>query len=154
APAPVAPPKPAVPPPPPKPQVGEKVGFIQLPQKPAPKPPEKPAQKQFQPQQRPQDQRRPDFGKRGDIRGVRGAPSAPSGPAMPGAKLPQKGPAPKESGPKFSLPADAKVITIKPPIIVRDLAEHLKQKPFVVIGDLMKLGVFATVNQAIDEAIA
>src|SRR5215471_14091633 len=73
---------------------------------------------------------------------------------MPGAKMPQKGPAPKESGPKVSLPADAQVITIKPPIVVRDLAEHLKQKPFVIIGDLMKLGVFATVNQAIEEATA
>jgi translation initiation factor IF-2 len=149
---PVIPPKPAVPPPPPKPQVGEKVGFIQLPQKPAPKPVEKPAPK-FQPQQqRPQDNRgRTDFNRRGDIRGIRSGPAAPGGPAMPG-KAPQKAPTP--SGPKFSLPADAKVIVIKPPIIVRDLAEQLKQKPFVVIGDLMKLGVFATVNQAIDEVTA
>lgn len=52
------------------------------------------------------------------------------------------------------LPADAQVITIKPPIMVRELAEQMKQKPFVIIGDLMKLGVFATVNQAIDEATA
>jgi translation initiation factor IF-2 len=153
-PAPVIPPKPAVPPPPPKPQVGEKVGFIQLPQKPQPKPVEKPGQK-FQPQQRPQDNRgnKTEFTRRGDIRGVRGGPTAPSGPAMPGNKPPQKGPAFKE-GPKVSLPADAKVIVIKPPIVVRDLADQLKQKPFVVIGDLMKLGVFATVNQAIDETTA
>jgi len=154
-PAPVIPPKPAAPPPPPKPQVGEKVGFIQLPQKPQPKPVEKPGQK-FQPQQpqRPQDNRgRPDFNRgRGDIRGVRG-PSAPGGPSMPGNKPPQKGPGPA-TGPKFSLPADAKVIVIKPPIVVRDLAEQMKQKPFVVIGDLMKMGVFATVNQAIDETTA
>jgi translation initiation factor IF-2 len=155
-PMPVIPPKPVVPPPPPKPQVGEKVGFIQLPQKPAPKPVEKPAQK-FPAQQQRQQQpdRRTDFNKRGDIRGVRGGPSAPAGPSMPGAKGPQKGPVSKgPDGPKFSLPADAKVITIKPPIVVRDLAEQMKQKPFVVIGDLMKLGVFATVNQAIDEATA
>ena len=153
-PAPVIPPKPVVPPPPPKPQVGEKVGFIQLPQKPAPRPVEKPASK-FQPQQRPQDNRRPDFNRRGDIRGVRGGPNAPGGPSMPGNRPQQKGPAPKESGgPKVSLPADAKVIVIKPPIIVRDLAEQLKQKPFVIIGDLMKLGFFYTVNQAIDEATA
>jgi len=155
--APAIPPKPAAPPTPPKPQVGEKVGFIQLPQKPQPKPVEKPAQKQFQPQQRQQQpDRRTDFNKRGDIRGVRG-PMPPSGPSMPGNKPPQKGPggpAPKEAGPKFSLPADAKVITIKPPIIVRDLADQLKQKPFVIIGDLMKMGVFATVNQAIDETTA
>jgi translation initiation factor IF-2 len=155
-PTPVMPPKPVVPPTPPKPQVGEKVGFIQLPQKPQPKPAAQPGQK-FQPQQpqRPQDNRggRTDFSRRGDIRGFRGGTTAPGAPAMPGAKPPQKGPGPKDS-PKFSLPADAKVIVIKPPIIVRDLAEQLKQKPFVVIGDLMKLGVFATVNQAIDEATA
>ena len=154
-PTPVIPPKPVAPPTPPKPQVGEKVGFIQLPQKPQPKPIEKPVQK-FQPQQpqRPQDNRggRPDFNRRGDIRGVRGGPSAPGGPAMPGNKPPQKSPGPQ--GPKVNLPADAKVIVIKPPIIVRDLAEHLKQKPFVIIGDLMKLGFFYTVNQAIDEATA
>ncbi|HXT13860.1 MAG TPA: translation initiation factor IF-2 [Candidatus Angelobacter sp.] len=152
-PAPVVPPKPVAPPPPPKPQVGEKVGFIQLPQKPQPKPVEKPAQKFGQQQQRPGDNRRTDFNKRGDIRGVRGGTTAPAGPSMP--KGPQKGgPGKAESGPKFSLPADAKVITIKPPIVVRDLAEQLKQKPFVIIGDLMKLGVFATVNQAIDETTA
>ncbi len=156
APAPIIPPKPVVPPTPPKPQVGEKVGFIQLPQKPQPKPVEKPGQK-FQPQQpqRPQQDNRggrPDFNRRGgDIRGFRGGPAAPGGPAMPGNRPPQKGPAP---APKFSLPADAKVIIIKPPIIVRDLAEQMKQKPFVVIGDLMKMGVFATVNQAIDETTA
>jgi translation initiation factor IF-2 len=52
------------------------------------------------------------------------------------------------------LPADAQVITLKPPIVVRELADHLKQKPFKVIADLMELGVFANVNQAIDERIA
>jgi translation initiation factor IF-2 len=52
------------------------------------------------------------------------------------------------------LPADAQVITIKPPIVVRDLAEQLKQKPFKIIADLMEAGVFANVNQAIDEKVA
>ena len=42
------------------------------------------------------------------------------------------------------------MITMKPPIIVRDLAEHLKKKPFELIAALMKEGVFATVNQAIE----
>src|SRR6266576_832213 len=44
--------------------------------------------------------------------------------------------------------------SIKPPIVVRDLAEQLKQKPFKVIADLMELGVFANVNQPIEESIA
>jgi len=37
---------------------------------------------------------------------------------------------------------------------VRELATQLKQKPFKIIADLMELGVFANVNQAIDEKIA
>jgi translation initiation factor IF-2 len=37
---------------------------------------------------------------------------------------------------------------------VRALADALKQKPFKIIADLMGLGVFATVNQAVDEKIA
>jgi len=37
---------------------------------------------------------------------------------------------------------------------VRELAVQLKQKPFKIIADLMELGVFANVNQAIDEKIA
>ncbi len=45
-------------------------------------------------------------------------------------------------------------LSIKPPIVVRDLAEQLKQKPFKIIADLMEAGVFASVNQAIDEKVA
>ena len=69
---------------------------------------------------------------------------------------PQKGPPakPAETGPKLALPADAQVITIKPPIVVRELADQLKQKPFKIIADLMEVGVFANVNQAIDETTA
>ncbi len=130
------------------------MGFIQLPPKPGAKTPlgKAPA--------RP-GERRPEF-KRGDIRSVRGA-AAPGGPALPGAKLPpaQK-PAmpPGKTGPKTAaaakpvLPPDAQVITVKPPIVVRELAEQLKQKPFKIIADLMQLGVFATVNQAIEESVA
>jgi translation initiation factor IF-2 len=58
------------------------------------------------------------------------------------------------AAPKLMLPADAAVITIKPPIVVRELADQLKQKPFKIIADLMESGVFASVNQAIDETVA
>ena len=61
---------------------------------------------------------------------------------------------PRRQAPRFVAPDTAEVIIIKPPIVVRELAEQLKQKPFIIIGDLIKLGVFATVNQAIDEKIA
>jgi translation initiation factor IF-2 len=92
---------------------------------------------------------------------VRGGTTAPGAPASPGARTApqQKGPAgakPQEPAvsARITLPADAQVITIKPPIVVRELADQLKQKPFKVIADLMELGVFASVNQAIDEKIA
>jgi len=51
-------------------------------------------------------------------------------------------------------PSTGELITLKPPVIVRDLAEQLKRKPFQIIADLMGLGVFANVNQSIDEEIA
>ena len=39
---------------------------------------------------------------------------------------------------------------ISDPVLVRDLARLLGQKPFVVIGDLMKLGRPASANHRID----
>jgi translation initiation factor IF-2 len=142
---------PVAPPPPPKPQVGEKVGFIQL----APRPgssrsgerdrggdrggAQRPAQggRPGQPPQR-------GDGRQTFQRGRDGRPMSGAQPAKPGA--PQQ--------PKISLPTDAQIITIKPPIVVRALADALKQKPFAIIAELMKLKVMATVNQSIDEKIA
>ena len=63
------------------------------------------------------------------------------GPSRPGAS-------------RFTAKADAPVITLKPPIMVRELAEAINRKPFQLIADLMQLGVFANVNQAIDEPTA
>ncbi len=147
----VEPPKPAAPklppPPPPKPagpQIGDKVGFIQLPTRPAARPGEKgggvkaPPSRPGVPQK--QDSRR-QFQRGRDGRPTQQPAREPTKPAAP-------------AGPKINLPDTAEVIVIKPPIIVRELAEQLKQKPFIIIGDLIKLGVFATVNQAIDEKIA
>ena len=56
--------------------------------------------------------------------------------------------------PKYQAPADGPLIALKPPIIVRDLAEAMKRKPFQLIADLMSLNVFANVNQSIEEPIA
>ncbi|MFO1476790.1 MAG: translation initiation factor IF-2 [Verrucomicrobiota bacterium] len=161
APAAPAPPpaaaEPAPPPPPPVPagpKLGEKIGFIQLPQRPAPKPAPAPAAPKFTPgPARGPQTGRTEFMRRGDMR--------PPRPGMPGAR-PSAGPAsrpparPADSGgaPRPQLPADAQVITIKPPIVVRELAEKLGKKPFQLIADLIELKVMATVNQAIDENIA
>ena len=47
-----------------------------------------------------------------------------------------------------------KVVHIKPPIIVKDLAAQLELKPFQLIADLMELNIFANINQAIEPEIA
>ncbi|MDD5201310.1 MAG: translation initiation factor IF-2 [Terrimicrobiaceae bacterium] len=49
---------------------------------------------------------------------------------------------------------DRKVIHIKPPIIVKDLAAQLELKPFQLIKDLMELNIFAAINQAIEPDVA
>jgi translation initiation factor IF-2 len=56
--------------------------------------------------------------------------------------------------PRYFAKPDAPVITLKPPIMVRELAEAIRRKPFQLIADLMQLGVFANVNQAVDEPTA
>ena len=156
--APVEAPKPPPPPPaPPAPKLGEKVGFIQLPPKHAARvAPEKAPARAAQPS-------RTDFRGRGDIRGVRGGAAAPGAPALSGQRLPgQRGtgksgaatPSAAKTPERIVAPATGELITLKPPIIVRDLAEHLKRKPFQIIEKLMELGVFASVNQSVEEEIA
>jgi translation initiation factor IF-2 len=77
--------------------------------------------------------------------GQQGRPGAPA--ARGGAPA-----APAE--PRFVPPSTGELITLKPPIIVRDLAEQLKRRPFQLIADLIELKVMANVNQAIDEVVA
>ena len=141
--------------------MGDKVGFIQLP----PKPGRKAAEKrlgQLQPPQRGHRNRGGRICASGRRYPRRAAVPRQRPEACPcqAAKLPsdsRSGAPAKDrepATPKVASPADAKVITIKPPIVVRDLAEQLKQKPFKIIADLMELDVFANVNQAIDETVA
>ena len=49
---------------------------------------------------------------------------------------------------------DVKIIHLKPPIIVRDFATALSMKPFKLISELMEMGIFSSMNQAIDEPVA
>ena len=51
-------------------------------------------------------------------------------------------------------PVDDKVVHLKPPIGVRDLAAALKLKPFEVIRDLMGMNIFVNLNQTVDVEIA
>ncbi len=47
-----------------------------------------------------------------------------------------------------------KILHIKPPIIVKDLALAMGLKPFQVIGDLMAMGIFSNQNQGIEIEVA
>ena len=49
---------------------------------------------------------------------------------------------------------DDKVIHIKPPIIVKELAALLGLKPFQLIHDLMEMNIFASINQTIETEVA
>ena len=59
------------------------------------------------------------------------------------------------TGPLFTVnEAGQKVITMKPPIVVRDLAQRLSKKPHLLLAELMELNVFANLNETIGEDAA
>jgi translation initiation factor IF-2 len=162
---PPAPTTPPVPPRPPGPQVGEKIGFIQLPQKPAPRTGDKVGSVKLPPRPQQPQQRQDQF--RGGQNFQRGGGQQFRGPQQGGYQ--QRGGRPQFGGrdsgrsdsgrgaaapERFVPPSTGEMITMKPPIVVRDLAERLQKKPFQLIADLMALNVFANVNQAIDEVVA
>jgi translation initiation factor IF-2 len=138
--------EPKDPPPPQKPagpKIGDKIGFIQLPSRPQPRTGQKTGSARPT-STRPAAQSKAES--KPFSRSYSGRPQV--SPAREPAK-PAAAPAPK-----FAVPETGELIIIKPPIAVRELAVQLKQKPFKIIADLMELGVFANVNQAIDEKIA
>jgi translation initiation factor IF-2 len=47
-----------------------------------------------------------------------------------------------------------KVIHVKPPIVVRDFASAIGVMPFKLISELMEMGIFAAMNQTIEESVA
>jgi translation initiation factor IF-2 len=51
-------------------------------------------------------------------------------------------------------PKDPKLIVIKPPILIPELAARLGLKPFNITADLIKLGVFPAPNQPLEPEIA
>jgi translation initiation factor IF-2 len=85
------------------------------------------------------------------------APVVPRPSASP-AQVVHQEPAPVTTGgPPEPLPAavgDDKVIHIKPPIIVRELAQQIGLKPFQLIHDLMDMNIFAAINHTIEPDIA
>jgi len=78
-------------------------------------------------------------------------------PPPPGARPPLPPPLPTTATtPSVTVTAsgDIKIIHFKPPVIVRDFATALGLKPFKLTGELMEMGIFAGMNQSIEEGVA
>jgi translation initiation factor IF-2 len=63
-------------------------------------------------------------------------------------------PTPSVESDKAPSVSDDKTVHIKPPIIVRELAQRIGIKPFQLISDLMEMNIFAAINHAIDPDVA
>ncbi|MEP6937791.1 MAG: translation initiation factor IF-2 [Chthoniobacterales bacterium] len=97
---------------------------------------------------------------------LRAAPEAPPSDAAPAQPQPAivEGPPPVAVATPDSSAAEAppageaaepqKIIHIKPPIIVKQLATELGVKPHQLIAELMSLNVFANINQTIEPDVA
>jgi len=78
-------------------------------------------------------------------------------PPPPGTRPPAPPPLPiAATTPSVTVTAsgDIKIIHFKPPVIVRDFATALGLKPFKLTGELMEMGIFAGMNQSIEESVA
>ncbi len=150
--APAAPPTPPPPAEPPKPQTGALVGRVDLSKFAVRREPAREERRAPQPDPRGRGPAGPPQtgGRPGDNRGYQGGRPGYGQQRNPAPPPPP----PKPADPRLALPSSATVITMKPPIVVRDLAEQMKRKPFQLIADLMQMGIFANVNQAVDEPIA
>ncbi|MBM3869659.1 MAG: translation initiation factor IF-2 [Verrucomicrobia bacterium] len=140
-----APAPPPPPPEPPKPQTGALLGRIDI--------------SKFGPRREPgreerRDDRRGPASAQPSVRLPDGRSAGRPGPSQLPRVAAAPAPVPKPADPRAALPADAQIITMKSPIVVRDLADQMKRKPFQLIADLMQMGIFANVNQAVDEPIA
>ena len=87
--------------------------------------------------------------------------SAPKAPPLPGSSpaattLPVSTAAAAAVGSSVTVTTngDVKIIHLKPPIVVRDFATALGLKPFKLISEMMEMGIFASMTQGIDEAVA
>ncbi|MBK9991841.1 MAG: translation initiation factor IF-2 [Verrucomicrobia bacterium] len=83
----------------------------------------------------------------------RPVPAAPTHVSAPGA-VPAMPSSSQTSSPIVTIEGDIKVIHLKPPIVVRDFATALGLKPFKLISEMMEMGIFASMNQNIEESVA
>ncbi len=86
-------------------------------------------------------------------------PAVPSLQKMPGAlppRIPARPLSPQKQGivEEASVSQNLRKALCKPPIVVRDFAVLLDIKPFRLISELMEMGIFASMNQVIEEEVA
>jgi translation initiation factor IF-2 len=72
----------------------------------------------------------------------------------PQPEAPAAAPVEAAAPPAETADVDQKIIHIKPPIIVKELASQLGLKPHQLIAELMALNIFANINQTIEPDIA
>jgi len=63
-------------------------------------------------------------------------------------------PPPIQAEAEITVAGDVKLLSLKTPIIVREFAVLIGLRPFKLISELMEIGIFASLNQAIDEPVA
>jgi translation initiation factor IF-2 len=81
--------------------------------------------------------------------------AAPSSPLPPPRAIAATAAATAESTVKSDAAHGKKrVLTIKPPIVVRDFAIQIGLKPFQLISELMEMNIFASMNQVIEPDVA
>jgi translation initiation factor IF-2 len=75
-------------------------------------------------------------------------------PAAPSVPEPKETPAAEIPAPEAVTESGEKIIHIKPPIIVKELAAQLGLKPFRLIQDLMEMNIFVSINQTVETEVA
>ncbi|HEY5550637.1 MAG TPA: translation initiation factor IF-2 [Opitutaceae bacterium] len=82
------------------------------------------------------------------------APPPPVRPVASPVSAPFTPPPPAQLEAKSTAGGDVKILSLKTPIIVREFATSIGLRPFKLISELMEVGIFASLNQAIDEPVA
>jgi translation initiation factor IF-2 len=88
---------------------------------------------------------------------VQRQPEKPAAPRTATVTPPRPVPAAVVTAPQPVFVVDEKgnkIIQMKPPVVVRDLAQRLGIKPHVLLAELMEMNVFANLNETIGEEIA
>ena len=82
------------------------------------------------------------------------APPPPVSAGKPQVPPPPSSSTSKEESSDQDGVVEGNVVIVKPPIVVRDFAVLLGLKPFQLISELMEMGIFASMNQTIEEDVA